>query len=167
VVLYYQFMARIDKLLNEYGESHLNATNKAIHWVCVPAIVLSLIGLIWSIPIPDAFSSITAGKLPLNWATLFIAFALIYYVRLSIPLAIGMLVFIGILLSLGYLIAVNIPLPLWTSCLIIFSVAWVGQFWGHKIEGKKPSFLKDVQFLLIGPVWLLSFIYKRVGIKYS
>jgi uncharacterized membrane protein YGL010W len=160
-------MARINDLLNEYGESHLNATNKAIHWVCVPAIVLSLIGLIWNIPIPGAMKSLSIGILPINWATLFIVFSLIYYVRLSIPLAIGMIVFIGVLLTLGYLIAVNIPLPLWQSCLAIFSIAWVGQFWGHKIEGKKPSFLKDVQFLLIGPVWLLSFIYKRVGIKYS
>ena len=78
-----------------------------------------------------------------------------------------MIVVIGILMTLGYVVATQIPLPLWVSSLIIFSVAWIGQFWGHKIEGKKPSFLKDVQFLLIGPVWLLSFIYSKLGIRYS
>ena len=48
----------------------------------------------------------------------------------------------------------------------IFVIAWIGQFIGHKIEGKKPSFLEDLQFLMVGPAWLLSFIYKKVGIKY-
>jgi len=160
-------MTKIDSLLEEYGESHQNPVNKKVHWICVPAIVLSLIGLIWSIPVPEVFSKMQFGPLPLNWATIFIFFALIYYVRLSIQLAIGMLLVICLLLAIGYLITVNIPLPLWASCLIIFSVAWIGQFWGHKVEGKKPSFLKDVQFLLIGPVWLLSFIYKKLGIRYS
>lgn len=160
-------MAKIDELLAEYGESHRNPTNKMVHWVCVPAIVLSLIGLIWSIPVPGFLSGIYIGPLPVNWATLFIAFSLIYYFRLSAALAVGMILFISLLLLAGYFITVKIPLPLWASCLIIFSIAWVGQFWGHKIEGKKPSFLKDVQFLLIGPVWLLSFIYRKIGIHYS
>jgi uncharacterized membrane protein YGL010W len=56
--------------------------------------------------------------------------------------------------------------PLWVICIVIFIVAWIGQFYGHKIEGKKPSFLKDVQFLLIGPAWLMHFVYKRLGIPY-
>jgi uncharacterized membrane protein YGL010W len=78
-----------------------------------------------------------------------------------------MFIVIGILLYAGYLMAILVPLPLWATSLILFSIAWVGQFWGHKVEGKKPSFLKDVQFLLIGPVWLLSFIYRKLGIRYS
>ena len=48
----------------------------------------------------------------------------------------------------------------------IFIVSWIGQFIGHKIEGQKPSFFDDLKFLLIGPAWLLSFIYKKIGIKY-
>jgi uncharacterized membrane protein YGL010W len=56
---------------------------------------------------------------------------------------------------------------LWQVCLALFIVAWIFQFIGHKIEGKKPSFFKDLQFLLIGPAWLLSFIYQKVGIRYS
>ncbi len=159
-------MSKIDALLNEYGESHQNPTNKIVHWICVPAIVLSLLGLIWSIPVPGFISAITFGPISMNWALLFILLALVYYFSLSIQLAFGMIVVIGILMMLGYVIATQIPLPLWVSSLIIFSLAWIGQFWGHKIEGKKPSFLKDVQFLLIGPVWLLSFIYRKLGIRY-
>ena len=43
-------MRKIDALLEEYGESHKNETNKAIHWICVPLIFLSVVGLIASIP---------------------------------------------------------------------------------------------------------------------
>jgi uncharacterized membrane protein YGL010W len=154
-------MPDIQVLLDEYGESHKNPVNKAIHWICVPAIVLSLLGLIWSIPFPVDYS---IAILPVNWATLFITAAMVYYFRLSVTLALGMFMVTAVLLGAGYLIATNTGLPLWISSLIIFAVAWIGQFWGHKIEGKKPSFLKDVQFLLIGPVWLLSFIYKKLGI---
>jgi len=154
-------MSKIQSLLEEYGESHRNPVNKSIHWICVPAIVLSLLGLIWSIPFPLTFS---VGPVPVNWATLFIAAAMIYYFSLSVTLAFGMFAVTGLLMAIGYLIATQTGVELWISSLIIFTVAWIGQFWGHKIEGKKPSFLKDVQFLLIGPVWLLSFIYKRFGI---
>ena len=58
------------------------------------------------------------------------------------------------------------PLPLWATALVLFVLAWLGQFWGHKVEGKKPSFFKDVQFLLIGPAWLMSFLYRRAGLAY-
>ena len=88
----------------------------------------------------------------------------IYYISLSRTLWIGLLLFAGICLSLCYVIEkVNI-LPLWAFCVAVFVLAWIGQFYGHKVEGKKPSFLKDIQFLLIGPAWLMSFIYKKAGI---
>ncbi len=156
----------IDHLLEEYGESHQNPVNKTIHWICVPLILLSILGMIWSIPVPDAMNRISSGPVPVNWTTLFILFAMIYYFRLSFSLALGMILVVALLSTIGYLVATLVPLPLWATCLIIFIIAWIGQFRGHHIEGKKPSFLKDLQFLLIGPIWLLSFIYKRFGIPY-
>ena len=156
-------MSSIQILLDEYGESHRNQINKTIHWICVPAIVWSLLGLIWAIPFP---LSINIGSFPLNWATLLIGASVIYYFRLSVTLAVGMLLVTGLLLFTGYWVSGYSSWPLWKISLTVFTVAWVGQFIGHKIEGKKPSFLKDVQFLLIGPVWLLSFIYRRLGIPY-
>jgi uncharacterized membrane protein YGL010W len=159
-------MSRISELLEKYGESHRNSVNKRIHWICVPAIMISLIGLLWTVPFPVPESSVTSLNLPVNWATLFILLAMIYYFRLSVIIALGMLMVTAILIGFGYIIATQIPLPLWQSCLIIFILAWVGQFWGHRIEGKKPSFVEDVQFLLIGPVWLLAHLYRRWRIRY-
>ena len=45
----------------------------------------------------------------------------------------------------------------------VFVVAWIGQFIGHKIEGRRPSFLTDLVYLLVGPLWTLSKLYKRLG----
>jgi uncharacterized membrane protein YGL010W len=159
-------MRRIDELLSEYGESHQNHTNKTIHWICVPLIFFSIIGLIASIPAAGVQSFMGHGNPYANWATVVLALVLIYYVTLSIPLSIGMMLFAAFCLILAnYVVSIGIA-PLWMVSLIIFVLAWVGQFYGHKVEGKKPSFFKDVQFLLIGPAWLMHFIYKRLGIPY-
>lgn len=155
-------MRSIHSWLDEYGESHLNKTNKAIHWICVPSIMLSLIGLFWSIPVPAFASDISPW---LNFGTVFVLLATIYYLILSPAMMAGMVFVAGFMLLINYFIA-QISFPHWAISLIIFAVAWVGQFIGHKIEGKKPSFFKDLQFLLIGPLWLLGFIYRKVGVKY-
>ena len=156
-------MASLSALLSEYGESHQNPTNKLVHWVCVPLIMFSLLGLLWSVPVPAVIQHISPW---LNWGTLAMALALLYYVRLSGRLALGMvLVWVAMAAMLRVVASVAV-LPLWTICLIVFALAWVGQFWGHKVEGKKPSFLKDLQFLLIGPLWLLHFVYRHLGWEY-
>ena len=131
-------MRKIDRMLHEYGESHRNTVNEIIHWMCVPAIFLSIVGLIAAIP-PE----------PL-WAWAALGLVMIYYVVLSPSLAVGMLLFSAGCLALVHVI--REPLVF----LAIFGVAWVFQFIGHRVEGKKPSFLKDVQFLLIGPAWFPS-----------
>lgn len=155
-------MRSIHIWLAEYGESHQHPTNKLIHWICVPLIVLSLIGLLWSIPTPAVLP-----RLPVfaNWATLFISLALVYYLLLSPPLALGMLVFSVIVVAVTAWLD-TFALPLWQIAVAIFVLAWIGQFIGHRIEGRKPSFFKDIQFLLIGPLWLLAFIYRRMGWSY-
>ena len=157
-------MRKIDQLLAEYGESHQNATNKAIHWICVPLIFFSVVGLIASLP-SGMVRSLLGDNPYANWATVFLVIALAYYVTLSIPLAVGMMFFGAFCLYLARVIPAQ-GLSLWLTCLIIFVVAWIGQFYGHKVEGKKPSFFKDLQFLLIGPAWLMHFIFKRIGIPY-
>ena len=159
-------MRKIDQLLAEYGESHQNSTNKTIHWICVPLIFLSVVGLIASLPSSMVQSVLGENNPYANWAAIALILVLIYYVSLSIPLSIGMMLFGALCLFIVNFIAQANIAPLWVVSLVIFFVAWVGQFYGHKVEGKKPSFLKDVQFLLIGPAWLMHFIYKRVGIPY-
>ncbi len=158
-------MRKIDQLLSEYGESHQNATNKAIHWICVPLIFFSVVGLIASIP-SGFLQSIIGVNMWANWATVVLILAIVYYFLLSVPLSIGMMLVAVLCIFLAHVITLLNVAPLWAVCLSIFVLAWIGQFYGHKIEGKKPSFLKDIQFLLIGPAWLLHFIYKRLRIRY-
>lgn len=158
-------MKKIDALLLEYGESHQNQTNKAIHWICVPLIFFSVVGLIASIP-AEPLQRLMEGSPYANWATLVLVLVIVYYVSLSIPLAVGMMLFGVLCLFLVNLIVRLDFAPLWLVCVIIFVGAWIGQFYGHKVEGKKPSFLKDIQFLMIGPAWLMHFIYKKAGIPY-
>lgn len=153
----------MDWFLEKYGESHQNPTNKLIHWFCVPAIMFSLFGLLYAIPFPVERGLFT------NWAAVFFAGALLYYLRLSVPMFIGFLP-IGAAMVFGidaiYNSVGQSPAMLAYISLGIFVVAWVIQFIGHKIEGAKPSFLEDVQFLMIGPAWLLHFIYKKIGINW-
>lgn len=160
-------MRKVDLLLEEYGQSHQNVFNKIMHWICVPLIVYSVVGLFWSIPATPLVSLFPyTDTTYLNWALVAVLFTLFYYFTLSQPLFFGMAaVLTGFLLLTNMVEQMQIA-PTWKISLGIFLIAWVGQFIGHKVEGKKPSFLKDLLFLLIGPIWLLSFIFKKVGISY-
>ncbi len=156
-------MATIQALLDEYGESHQNKTNKIIHWICVPAIVWSVVALLWSIPFPDGFG---LGGYPLNWAIVVLVLAQIYYFSKSWSLGFGLLLVNLAMLWLAHWVAVNVATPLWMVGVAVFVVAWIVQFIGHYVEGKRPSFFKDVQFLLVGPAWLLSAVYRKLGLPY-
>ncbi|PJA99884.1 MAG: hypothetical protein CO128_02060 [Ignavibacteriales bacterium CG_4_9_14_3_um_filter_30_11] len=156
----------INQWFEEYGESHQNLTNKLFHFVCVPTIFFSLIGLLSLVSLPTMLGiNIKTNSVFFSLASLIIILSFIFYLRLSFSIAIGMLFVSLISLWLNYLIFKMDIIPLWLFSVIIFALAWVGQFYGHNIEGKKPSFFKDLQFLLIGPAWILSFIYKKIGIK--
>ena len=155
-------MRSAENWLSEYGESHQHPTNEFLHFLCVPAIVLSVMGLLWSLPVPAAFARLSPW---LNWSSLAALAAFLYYLSLSVPLALGGAVALALLLLLTAALA-RLPLPLWLSSLAIFVVAWTGQFIGHAIEGRRPSFFKDVQFLLIGPLWLLASAYRRLRLAY-
>jgi uncharacterized membrane protein YGL010W len=153
-------MKTLQQWLAEYGESHQNETNKTIHWICVPAIFFSIVGLLYSIKLPGSISGYQ-----LNIAIIVLVLVILYYASLSKTLWLGMLLFGAFCLWLCHLVEISGFMQLWLFSLIVFAAAWVGQFYGHKVEGKKPSFLKDLQFLMIGPAWLMSFVYKRLGFR--
>ena len=139
----------IDVLLARYGESHRNPVNELIHIVCIPAIVFSLLGILWAIhPI-----------VPL----LVVAVALVYYSKLSRTFALGMALMAGAMLVLLALLPDGTVLP---TSIGVFVAAWIGQFVGHHIEGKKPSFFDDLRFLLIGPLFVLSILYRRIRLAW-
>jgi uncharacterized membrane protein YGL010W len=152
-----------DQWFAAYGESHQNDTNELIHWICVPTIFFCVFGLVWSTPVPGALAGAASW---FNWSLPAALAVLLFYLRLSLSLAVGMFLFMGGCYALIEWQAAVCPFAVWKSSLILFVAAWIGQFIGHKIEGKKPSFLHDVVFLLIGPAWLLHFIYRRLGIRY-
>ena len=155
-------MRPVQAWLDEYSESHQNPTNKWVHWICVPLIVLSLIGLLWSLPVPEAFREISPV---MNWGMLFVMASIVYYFIMSFSLGLGMVAVSAVMLSIIVWMD-GLSTPLWILCAGIFVIAWIGQFVGHAIEGAKPSFFKDMQFLMIGPLWLMSFVYRRLGIPY-
>lgn len=160
--------SKVDVLFDKYAESHQNHTNEMIHWICVPLIVFSLLGLVWAIPFPHlAFLGKYNGFV--NWASFLIAFSVYYYYKLS-PIMSYLMLLLICLMSFFIVMLEKWELAggpaVWLVCAVIFVGAWIGQFIGHKIEGKKPSFLEDVKFLLIGPIWLLHFICKKIGLKY-
>jgi uncharacterized membrane protein YGL010W len=158
-------MKTIHQWFNEYGVSHQNKTNKFIHWICVPLIFFSAYGLLTCIP-----STFTQSIFPeaiatyVNFGNLALLFVLFFYIRLSIKLFVGMFIYCALCIYLS-LIVQSYYVNTWLVYTIIFVVAWIGQFIGHHIEGEKPSFIDDLQFLLIGPAWVISFLYKKMGIK--
>ena len=176
-------MKNIQDWFQEYGESHQNRINKIIHWICIPLIFWSILALLTLIP-NDLFNFINnAIDMDLvNWAVVAVFFGLLFYLRLSFNIFFGMLIFsLLVLIDIYYTVylfdlhkywglfnklEINGQKFLLKLSMIIFVFSWILQFIGHKIEGQKPSFFEDLQFLLIGPAWLLSFIYRNLGIKY-
>ena len=152
---------------DEYGVSHQNPTNKAIHWFCVPVILFTTLGLFWSIP-AGPLEGLLEGELApySNWATALVLVALVFYGTLRWTIFLGMGVVSVLCLWGNMQIEASFDTPLWLISAALFFISWVGQFIGHKIEGVKPSFFQDIQFLLVGPAWLLHFIYKKSGIPY-
>ena len=155
-------MRTVEQWFGEYGESHSHPRNELLHIICVPPIVMTVIGFLWSIPVPASIAGISPW---LNFATLFVAAAIVYYLSLSPRLAVGAAIALAIMLRIVHWLD-TLSWPLWLTCLLIFTLGWIGQFIGHAIEGKRPSFMKDIQFLLIGPLWLMGHLYRRLGIPY-
>lgn len=139
---------RVDALFERYGESHRHPTNKAIHWVCVPLIAWSLLALLWVASPAAAYA--------------LIGLSFVYSVSLSFTLAMGMLAVAALM------VATLVPWgpALLPAAVVVFVAAWIGQFVGHRIEGRRPSFVDGVRFVLVGPAWLLHFVCRRLGVPY-
>lgn len=157
-------MRKIDLFFAEYGESHRNATNKLIHWICVPLIFWTILGFISLIPAPHFclpyFGCISIASI------IAIVLVTLFYIRLSLLISFIMILIMLLMEHFTYAVNIYFGKKSWLVFLSVFIISWVLQFIGHKIEGKKPSFVKDLQFLLIGPIWLLSCILKKLGIRY-
>jgi uncharacterized membrane protein YGL010W len=151
----------VDRWIGNYSEDHRNPTNILIHWICVPLIVWSVVAALWTIPVPAAI-----GR-PGLWAGVAMFASLVFYLRLSKPLAFGML---AIYVVMG-LIAETLFRSLGHGGLllvagIVFVLAWIAQFIGHNIEGRRPAFMTDLVYLLIGPTWIVAKLFRKLGVPY-
>jgi len=151
----------VERWLGNYSEDHRNPTNVLIHWICVPLILWTVIALLWTVPVPESI-----GRAGL-WAGVAMFAAMMFYLRLSRALAIGMLAaFVLLGLITEGLYRVLGPANLMWLALGVFVVAWVAQFVGHHIEGRRPAFFTDLAYLLIGPAWIVAKIMRKLGIAY-
>ncbi len=133
---------KLQNLLDQYSQSHRNPTNIKIHKVAVPSIMFSLLGLLFQFSLND-----------LNAGWILIGYALLYYLQFK-DWKVFAIILSQLIPMLG-LIFLNPFQPIYFFA-VIFVFAWIAQFIGHKIEGKKPSFFEDIQYLLIGPIWILK-----------
>ncbi len=153
-------MSETEDWLSHYGKSHAELASPLAYWVAVPLVVLGTVGLLWSLPVPDAFYDIS----PLvNWGSLFLMAATVYYFIISVPLAIGMLPFVLGVGSIQVWLEASQYSPLRVTAGILIA-GIVGLLLGRRHGRTAVLVLQDLQLMMIGPAWLLSVLYRRIGI---
>ncbi|HWA86117.1 MAG TPA: Mpo1-like protein [Opitutus sp.] len=152
-----------DQWFAEHTLVHTGSDRDFIHWMCAPLLFLSVLGLLWSIPVPAALA---AGLLGFRWSLPAIVLALIYYARISLPLAIGLLGFVVLCLVAISQVALHAPWPVWQVCVVLFVVGWIGELVGRVLDRRIPSLARDLAFIVIGPAWLMSKLYRKLGLRY-
>jgi uncharacterized membrane protein YGL010W len=155
-------MRTADQWFNVYTATHEHPVNKLIHRFCAPLAAISIIGLLWSLPSPEAFTRISPA---LNWGSAFVMAAIVYYFIISITLGFGMiLVMLGLMAGIHWL-GHQWP-PLWASSLGLLLSCLLAMLAGHALEGQKVRLLYDLQLVMLAPIFLLAVVYRRLGISY-
>lgn len=149
------------QLLAAYSADHQHPFNRLMHGICVPLIFVSLIGILWAVPVPEP---VAASAPWLNAGVLTLAGVTLYYLRLAPRLGAGM-VLAALLIVPAIAWAATLPVPLWATSAGMFTAGWIGQFIGHYVEGRRPSFFRDLRFLLVGPLWVLAKLYAAIGVR--
>lgn len=147
--------------LDLYDRDHAHPANRLIHWVCAPAFLAGLLGVLWHLPMPASPATDLAA---INWATLFAMASIVYYFIMSIRLALGaMLLLAGVLVSIAWLDQLGAPVLMISSLVLL--VTAIAQFIGHRLEAG-GSLSKDILYCVIAPVWALAALYRKLGIPY-
>lgn len=151
----------IDRYFAHYGADHRDPANQTIHWICVPLILWSVIAALWVVPVPSAI-----GR-PGLWAAAAMFLAFLWYYRQSRRLGLAMLLVFFLFAFVTELLFRQLGTRgLLFLAIAVFVAAWIGQFVGHKIEGRRPSFFTDVFYLLVGPAWLMGKAMRRLRVPY-
>ena len=156
-------MTEAEKWLGEYASNQAQVELPLIYWPGVFAVIIGLVGLLWSLPVPDAFRAISPV---LNWGTTFLLASTVYYFVISVPLAIGMLPFTLGLVALEMRIAHFTLLPLrWVTLGLL--AAGTAAIWLSKDREFAAGFMwRHLLLVMLGPLWLLSDLYRRLRIPF-
>jgi len=153
-------MRTMQDWIDSYSADHRNPTNQLFHWLCVPPIVWSVVALLWAVPVPASFAR------PGAWAVLVMVLAFYWYWRRSHRLAAGLLVVFALFGLLAHVLYNHLGAAMLCYVAVgVFVLAWIGQFIGHHYEGRRPSFLTDLSYLLIGPAWLMAKALRKFGVR--
>jgi len=155
-------MSDTERWLAEYGDNHSRTGNRVLHWIAVPLVIFGLVGFLWALPIPEAFLNISPL---LNWGITFLMAAEVYYFIISISLAIGMLPLVVATTVLIAAVYTAVTSLLWFS-VVILALGFAGLYLGKGSARDIRGLARDVQLIMIAPVWLLSRLYHRLGIPY-
>jgi uncharacterized membrane protein YGL010W len=146
----------VDAIIDQYDSVHQKPANRIINYFCIPLIVFSIVGFVWSLPFPQ-LKFLGNYITYLNWGSFLIAFSVYYYMRLS-----PIISYIVLLILFALIYGIILP----QVCVFVFVMSIIAQFIGYQIEGKKPTFSDEFKFMLTGPLWLLSLVLKKFGLKY-
>ena len=151
-----------DGWLERYGRSHDDITHPVTYWASVPLVVVGTVGLLWTVPVPDEFYQISPF---LNWGSALLMATAVYYFIISLSIAIGMLPFVLGVAALHFWLDQSDYSQLHLSAGLLIG-GTVGLWLGHRNGAGFRSVLQDLQLMMIAPAWLLSVLFRRLGIPY-
>jgi len=143
----------LDKVISDYESFHKDPLNIRIHIICIPLIILSIVGILNAIPT-------TLGGLGIGHIVCFLYSS--YYVFYARPYLLSCFSMFAVLIAIDFFLA-KLPIQLYLSInVFLFVVCWILQFWGHKKEGNKPAFIdnKETAFhsTFMAPIMVIKHI---------
>ncbi|MFT4724683.1 MAG: YGL010W-like membrane protein [Colwellia sp.] len=155
-------MKTVIEQLSSYKSVHLNRKNIHTHFIGVPMIIWSIALLLASVSFEVVINNyLGVAQVNFTLAAILSIAVFIYYLILSLPLALLAFILFGPLMwSVHEVVKVEHHIIIAIS---VFIIGWVIQFVGHHYEKAKPAFFDDINQLFIGPLFVIAEIYFSLG----
>lgn len=141
-----------------YAAYHQDWRNRATHFIGVPAIAFAIL-------IPMAWLDFTFSGVRVSLATAFTFAALLYYVRLDIPLAVvATVIFVPLLATAEWVAVQGVQTGL-AVFAVFFVGGWVFQLVGHVWERRRPALADNLMQIFIAPLFLIAEVFFALGLK--
>ncbi len=161
---------KVDRYFAGFAGWSQHSGSRTLYYLFIPVFFFGLLGLIWMIPFPEiALLKKYGYHLFVNWASIFIAILIYYYLRL-IPMLSYM-----VLLSIGVMSYLIVQLEyreqaggsaVWLICLVLMLVSLLILWIGSRLETKPPSIREFLSFLVHGPIWLWHLLFEKLRIRH-